>query len=109
MSKAPQSADHDDTPRKKKGGRSLVVWVLVAMLIAGLSGFGVENFGGATAKIGRVGDTEIEANDYAREMQGQINTLTRQFGAPVTMADARSIGIDRQVLAGHLVLFLLIP
>ena len=51
MSKAPQSADHDDTPRKKKGGRSLVVWVLVAMLIAGLSGFGVENFGGATAKL----------------------------------------------------------
>jgi peptidyl-prolyl cis-trans isomerase D len=100
MSKAPQSADHDDTPRKKKGGRSLVVWVLVAMLIAGLSGFGVENFGGATAKIGRVGDVEIEANDYAREMQGQINTLTRQFGAPVSMADARSFGVDRQVLAG---------
>eukprot|EP01031_Cornospumella_fuschlensis_P050803 gene50803-62135_t len=70
------------------------------MLIAGLSGFGVENFGGATAKIGRVGDIEIEADDYAREMQGQINTLTRQFGAPVSMADARSFGIDRQVLAG---------
>lgn len=100
MSKAPQSADHDDTPRKKKRGRSLVVWVLVAMLIAGLSGFGVENFGGATAKIGRVGDIEIEADDYAREMQGQINTLTRQFGAPVSLADARSFGIDRQVLAG---------
>ncbi len=100
MSKAPQSADHDDTPRKKKGGRSLVVWVLVAMLIAGLSGFGVENFGGATAKIGRVGEIEIEANDYAREMQGQINTLMRQFGAPVSMADARSFGVDRQVLAG---------
>ena len=100
MSKAPQSADHDDTPRKKKGGRSLVVWVLVAMLIAGLSGFGVANFGGATAKIGRVGEIEIEANDYAREMQGQINTLTRQFGAPVSMADARSFGVDRQVLAG---------
>ena len=100
MSKAPKSADHDDTPRKKKGGRSLVVWVLVAMLIAGLSGFGVENFGGATAKIGRVGEIEIEANDYAREMQGQINTLTRQFGAPVSMADARSFGVDRQVLAG---------
>jgi peptidyl-prolyl cis-trans isomerase D len=77
-----------------------VVWVLVAMLIAGLSGFGVENFGGATAKIGRVGDTEIEANDYDREMKGQINTLTRQFGTPVSMADARGIGIDRQVLAG---------
>jgi peptidyl-prolyl cis-trans isomerase D len=70
------------------------------MLIAGLSGFGVENFGGATAKIGRVGEIEIEANDYAREMQGQINTLTRQFGAPVSMADARSFGVDRQVLAG---------
>jgi peptidyl-prolyl cis-trans isomerase D len=33
-------------------------------------------------------------------MQGQINTLTRQFGAPVSMTDARSFGIDRQVLAG---------
>ncbi|WP_430464486.1 SurA N-terminal domain-containing protein [Tabrizicola sp.] len=100
MSKAPHSADQDDTPRKKKRGAGLLVWILVAMLIAGLSGFGVENFGGATAKIGRVGDTEIDANDYAREMQAQITTLTRQFGAPVSMADARSFGIDRQVLAG---------
>lgn len=100
MSKAPHSADHDEAPRKKKAGKSLVVWVLVAMLIAGLSGFGVENFGGATAKIGRVGETEIEANDYARELQGQISALTRQFGAPVTLADAQSLGIDRQVLAG---------
>ncbi|MBM3615215.1 MAG: peptidylprolyl isomerase [Alphaproteobacteria bacterium] len=100
MSKAPHSADTDEAPRKKKAGKSLVVWVLVAMLIAGLSGFGIENFGGATAKIGRVGDTEIEANDYARELQGQITALTRQFGAPVSLADARSMGIDRQVLAG---------
>lgn len=100
MSKAPQSAHVDDTPRKKKRGAGLMVWILVAMLVAGLGGFGIENFSGGTTPIGRVGDTEIKANDYARDMQTQVNALSRQFGTPVTMADARSLGIDRQVLSG---------
>lgn len=99
MSKAPHPHD-DDTPRKKKRGAGIMVWTLVAMLIAGLGGFGVENFGGGTTAIGRVGDTEITANDYARDMRTQVNALSQQFGTPVSMADARSLGIDRQVLAG---------
>lgn len=99
MSKAPHPHD-DETPRKKKRGAGIMVWTLVAMLIAGLGGFGVENFGGGTTAIGRVGDTEITANDYARDMRTQVNALSQQFGTPVSMADARSLGIDRQVLAG---------
>ncbi len=100
MSKAPRSADYDDTPRKKPKGAGPVVWVLVAMLIAGLGSFGVENFGGGAQIIGRVGKTEINANEYAREFRRQVNALSQQFGSPVSVADARSLGVDTQALQG---------
>lgn len=100
MSKAPHPAESDDPSRKRKRGAGLMVWILVAMLVAGLGGFGVENFGGGTTAIGRVGDTEITANDYARDMRTQVNAISQQFGTPVSMTDARSLGIDTQVLAG---------
>ncbi|NEY91276.1 peptidylprolyl isomerase [Tabrizicola oligotrophica] len=100
MSKAPHHTDSDDAPRRKKRGAGVLVWVLLAMLIAGLGGFGVENFGGGASSVGQVGDTEITANDYAREVRNQVNALSRQFGTPISMADARAMGIDRQALAG---------
>lgn len=100
MSKAPHSADHDDTQRKKRKGAGPVVWILVAMLIAGLGSFGVENFGGGAQIIGRVGKTEINANEYAREFRRQVNALSQQFGTPVSIEDARSLGVDAQALQG---------
>ncbi len=99
MSKAPHHTD-DEAPRKKKRGAGVMAWVLMAMLIGGLGGFGVENFGGGTKSVGTVGDTEISANDYAREVQNQVRALSQQFGTAVSMADARAMGIDRQALAG---------
>ena len=48
--------DGEDTPRKKGKGSQIVVWVLMAMLVVGLGGFGVTNFGGGLTSIGRVGD-----------------------------------------------------
>lgn len=100
MSKAPHPVSDDDTPRKKRRGAGIMVWVLMAMLVAGLGSFGVENFGSGQSVIGKVGSMEISANDYARELRGQVNAMSRQFGTPVSMADARAMGIDRQVLAG---------
>ena len=99
MSKAPHT-HHDEAPAKKRKGVSLMGWVLIAMLVAGLGGFGVENFGGGASTIGRVGDQEITANDYAREVQNQVRALSQQFGTPISMTDARAMGIDRQALAG---------
>lgn len=99
MSKAPHHTD-EEAPRKKKRGAGVMAWVLMAMLVAGLGGFGVENFGGGTNAIGQVGETEITANDYAREVQNQVRALSQQFGTAVSMADARAMGIDRQALAG---------
>lgn len=93
----------DDDIKKKKASRtqrSMLVWVLLAMVITGLGGFGVTNFGRSTTAIGSVGDQEIEANAYARALRNQINALSRQFGQQLSLQDAKMFGVDAQVLNG---------
>ena len=97
MAKAPTS---DDAPVKKRRGTSVFVWVLMAMLIAGVGGFGVTNFGGNITSIGTVGDREIEVNDYARALRQELNAFSAQFGQPVNLAQAQALGLDKQVLQG---------
>lgn len=95
---ANRSADSgEDTPRKKGKGTSIVVWVLMAMLVLGLGGFGITNFGGNVTAIGKVGDREIDVNDYARALQQQMNALSAQFGTQLTMQQTQSLGLDQQV------------
>ena len=92
----------EDEIRKKKASRtqtSMLVWVLMAMLITGLGGFGVTNFGRSVSAIGSVGDVEIEADAYARALRAQVNRLSQQFGQPLTLEQARLFGIDQQVLS----------
>ena len=89
--------DEQQDRRKKGKGTSVVVWVLMAMLVLGLGGFGVTNFGGGLTAIGSVGDREITVNDYARAMQQEINALSAEVGQRITMQQAQAFGIDRQV------------
>lgn len=96
MAKAPQT--EDDAPKKKRRGASVMAWVLMAMLIGGLGGFGVTNFGGSITSIGSVGDREIPVNAYARALQQQMNAFSQQIGQPVGFSQAQALGLDRQVL-----------
>lgn len=89
-----------ETPHKKKSLGEMAVWGLMAMVILGLGGFGVRNFGGSASAVATVGDRKITANDYARQLQQQLNGLSQQFGKNVTLSEARAFGIDRQVIAG---------
>ncbi|MEM9392634.1 MAG: SurA N-terminal domain-containing protein [Pseudomonadota bacterium] len=73
--------------------------IILGLLILGLAGFGVTSFGGSMSRIGSVGDTDITVDDYARTLQNQIQATTAQTGQALTMADARAIGLDRQVLS----------
>jgi len=91
-------AQDDDTPRKKRSGTSIAVWILLILLIGGLGGFGVTNFGGGVTTIGRVGDRDIDADTYARALRQRINDLSRQFGQPIGMAQLQAFGVDQQVL-----------
>lgn len=85
-----------------RGGKmkvsNLVVWVLLGLLIIGLAGFGIGDFGGSVRSVGQVGRTEISTQDYARALQNQLAALQQQTGQNFGMAQARAFGIDRMVL-----------
>ncbi|MEZ5755663.1 MAG: SurA N-terminal domain-containing protein [Paracoccaceae bacterium] len=87
-----------DEPRKKKKAGSIVVWVILVLVMIGLGGFGVTNFGGGVTSLGKVGDREISVNDYARALRQEMDALSAQFGQPITFAQAQAFGLDRQVL-----------
>lgn len=80
-------------------GKNTVVWILMAMLILGLGGFGVTNFSGGVRAIGAVGDTEIGVNDYARALRDEMNAASAQLGQNIGMTEARAFGIDQSVQA----------
>ncbi|MEZ5687114.1 MAG: SurA N-terminal domain-containing protein [Paracoccaceae bacterium] len=80
-------------------GKNMIVWVLLGMLVLGLGGFGISNFGGRIEAIGMVGETEISTRDYARALQRQMNDLGAQQGRPIGMAEARAMGLEQRVQA----------
>lgn len=92
--KRPENAE---TPRKKAKGASIFVFLLLGMLVAGLAGFGVTNFGGGVATIGKVGDRTITTSEYALALRSQLNTLSRQVGQPISLQQGLQFGIDAQV------------
>lgn len=75
-----------------------VVWVLLALLIVGLAGFGTGNFGGTVRSVASVGETEISLTGYARALQQELQAQAGPDGRPMTLADAQAQGIDTAVL-----------
>ncbi|MDJ0825159.1 MAG: SurA N-terminal domain-containing protein [Rhodobacter sp.] len=78
--------------------KNSAAWIIIVLLILGLGGFGVTNFSGNVRSIGTVGDTDIDVNRYARQLQQQINAFSAQMGRQLTLAEARQFGIDQAVL-----------
>lgn len=86
-----------DSPIRKRKGTSIVVWILMAMLVAGLGGFGITNYGSGVTAIGQVGDRQIDVNQYARALQQEVAAFSAQVGSNVTLQQALTLGLDRQV------------
>lgn len=76
-----------------------LVWVILALLIVGLAGFGATNFGGSVRAVATVGDEEIDVNEYGRELQQELRALAAQSGRAFSMAEARALGLDAAVLS----------
>lgn len=84
----------------KKNAQNVVVWVLMALLVVGLAGFGVDGILSQRAlSIGSVGGREIPAQAYARALQEAINGIERQTGQALPLARAQAEGIDARVRA----------
>ena len=95
----------DDTPKKKKRGASVLVWVLLAVMVGSLGSFGVANFSGTGIKrIGTVGDEDVTVNDFAAELRQQLGALSQQFGQQFTLSQAQALGLglDQQALQAAL-------
>ena len=59
----------------RRGGRKLsdyFVWAILILLMVGLAGFGIGNFGGSATQVGSVGNASISANAYARAIQAEF-------------------------------------
>lgn len=79
-------------------GANIFVYVLLGLLVVGLAGFSIGDFGASVRSIGQVGDVEIDVNDYHRELQQELNAAQAQTDQPLTMAEARRFGLDQAVL-----------
>ncbi|MGI9390165.1 MAG: SurA N-terminal domain-containing protein [Boseongicola sp.] len=83
----------------KKKASNVFVWIMMALLIAGLGGFGLTNFGGSVRTVATVGDIEIDYQTYARALQNQAQSYEQLTGQPLTIQQARALGFDRSALA----------
>ncbi len=81
-----------------KASRSFI-WVILILVMFGLGGYGATNFGRSNAAIGMVGDTEIEANAYFRELNATLRAFQQQTGQALLIAQAQAFGITQQALA----------
>lgn len=85
--------------KKKRSVGEVAMWILMALLILGLGGFGIDGvLNGSVTRVARVGDKDIDINTYARGLQNQLQQLSQQAGRPVTFAEAQASGIDRAIL-----------
>ncbi|XDA99533.1 peptidyl-prolyl cis-trans isomerase [Sulfitobacter sp. LCG007] len=83
---------------KRKSFSSTLVWILMAMLILGLGGFGMTNLGGQIRTIGTVGDKSLSITTYGRMLQQEMRAFEQQTGQPLTWQRAQELGIDQAVL-----------
>lgn len=75
------------------------IWILLALLIVGLAGFGATNLGGNIRTVGSVGDKPISVDLYARTLQEDLRALSAQAGQNVPFSTAQALGVDQQSLA----------
>ncbi|MEI6801053.1 MAG: SurA N-terminal domain-containing protein, partial [Pseudomonadota bacterium] len=98
MAKNTTPKDSDEiTPRKSSSPASrLLYFVLLGMIVVGLGGFGVSNFGHRVDTVVTVGKAEVSASQYARALKSRIAQVSKQFGQQFTFAQAQMFGLDTQ-------------
>lgn len=82
-----------------KKGANIFVWILLGLLIVGLAGFGIGNFGGTTRTVGSVGTAEITVDDYARAFDDERRRVAAETGTMPAIPDALADGMGDRVLA----------
>ncbi|MDI6026075.1 SurA N-terminal domain-containing protein [Corticibacterium sp. UT-5YL-CI-8] len=85
--------------------RAAGTWVAKILLLLLVLSFGVWGISGSmlggfgNQNVVTVGGTEVSATDYRLAYNRQVNLYSQQFGQQLTRDQARSFGVDQQVLA----------
>ncbi len=86
--------------RTKRSTSKMIVYGVLALLALSLTGFGVRSIGhGGTQPVATVGTEKVTVDIYAQALRSQLAALSRRVGQNITLAQARSFGLDRQVLS----------
>lgn len=96
----PQDDDTITERKKSRAGTSILAFVMLGMIIIGLGGYGVTNFGHAVDSVVTVGKAEVTTSQYGRALKSQIAQFSKQFGQQFTLKQAQMFGLDAQVLQG---------
>lgn len=83
---------------RTKNMSKTAVWILMAMLILGLGGFGATNLSGTLRTLGTVGDKHIDIDQYAQQLNQTIRAYEAQTGQQLSFAQAQAMGLDQSVL-----------
>lgn len=85
----------------RRGAKTLPAKILMGVLVLSFAVWGIadvfRNVG--SHAIASVGDTEIEAIDFQRVYQRQIQAFSRQLGQPVTAEMAAAFGLPQRILS----------
>ncbi|MDH3742833.1 MAG: SurA N-terminal domain-containing protein, partial [Hyphomicrobiales bacterium] len=91
-----------DALRNKTG--SWVVKIFIGVLAASFAVWGVADVFTTrpTDTLAEVGTRQISVQEYSNRFQRQLRQLSQQLGQPLTAAQGRQFGLDRQVLGSLL-------
>lgn len=74
------------------------VWIILALLVVGLAGFGATNLSGTIRTVAQVGDETVGVQQLGRELQREIRAFEAQTGESLQISQARALGLDRRAL-----------
>jgi peptidyl-prolyl cis-trans isomerase D len=85
----------------RRGSTGWVAKILFAILVLSFAVWGVADVftGFGRGSLAKVGEQEIRVEDFQRQLQNELQVISRQSGRRLTMEEARSAGLDNRVLA----------
>jgi peptidyl-prolyl cis-trans isomerase D len=84
----------------RKGAGRLFGMILIGMLVISFAVWGVADIftGYGSQTLIRVGDTELNSQDYMRAQQDVLRAMSAQAGRSLSLQEARALGLDSRVL-----------
>lgn len=84
----------------RRGTGTWLAKIFIGLLVLSFAVWGIADiFGGyGTKTVATVGETEIPSGEFQTEFQREVRSLSNRLGRQLTTDEARSLGIDNQVL-----------